>query len=194
MHRFQHFLKSVMSCLTVLSGICLIFILGITVLDVVSRNVFGKSILGTVDLSSLLLVTVAFLGLALAEIEGRHVSVDLVERGLKDKSKFIFSIIRLTLFLIISLIVSWGLFNDVLTSIDRSETTNGVLRISTWPTKIVLFFSFILYFFVLVVKSTIEMLNLKNKVYKKNINTEVSINNKSLDRSNVKKEGGEYGA
>ncbi len=164
MHRFQSFLKASMSALTIFSGILLLFILGVTVCDVVMRNLIGKSIIGTVDLSSLLLVTIAFLGLASAELESRHVSVDLIERVVGDKTKFLFAILRLVLFTLIALIVSWGLFTDVLSAYNKGDETNGILRITIWPTKLVLFLSFLFYFFVLLFNSFVEVCKLKSEL------------------------------
>ena len=65
-----------------IAGLLLLIIILLTVADVLSRNLRDRSILGTVDLSTMLLVATAYLGLASAEADNRHVSVELVERRL----------------------------------------------------------------------------------------------------------------
>ncbi len=191
MHRFQSFLKASMSALTIFSGILLLFILGVTVCDVVMRNLIGKSIIGTVDLSSLLLVTIAFLGLASAELESRHVSVDLIERVVGDKTKFLFAILRLVLFTLIALIVSWGLFTDVLSAYNKGDETNGILRITIWPTKLVLFLSFLFYFFVLLFNSFVEVCKLKSELKVGEVISKTE--QKKANRVDVKIEESGYG-
>lgn len=192
MHRFQSFLKASMSALTIFSGILLLLILGVTVCDVVMRNLIGKSIIGTVDLSSLLLVTIAFLGLASAELENRHVSVDLIERVVGERTKFLFAILRLVLFTLIALIVSWGLFTDVLSAYNKGDATNGILRITIWPTKLVLLLSFLFYFFVLLFNSFVEVGKFKSDL-KTADKDSIKAEHNETNRADVKIEGNGYG-
>ncbi|WP_447928174.1 TRAP transporter small permease [Vreelandella sp. EE27] len=144
------------SSLSMAAGLLLLAVILLTVSDVFSRNVFGASILGTVEISSLLLVTIAFLGLASAEIDGRHVAVNLIEAKLPLASRKVLIVVRTLLLVALFLIVAWGLFNVLLSAIDRQETTNGILRLPTWPAKLVLFGSFSFYFVVAILTSISE--------------------------------------
>ncbi len=146
-------LNKLISVLSVVAGIFLIIVATLTVTDVAMRNIVGKSILGTVDISSLLLVCIAFLGLSAAEREGQHVSVNLLEMRLGRKTRCIFSAVRTFLFIVLGIVIVWGIFNDLTSSISREETTNGILRLSTWPAKTILLLSFFCYFLVAIWKS-----------------------------------------
>lgn len=128
------------------AGILLLVIVGLTVSDVLSRNLRSQSILGTVDLSTLLLVSAAYLGLAHAEITDKHVAVDLVEARFSAGVRAWFAVIRIVLIGGLAVVLVRGLVGVLTSAIDRVETTNGILRLATWPAKAVLLASFILFF------------------------------------------------
>lgn len=142
--------------LNLAAGLLLLALMFLTVADVVGRSVFGQSVLGTVDISTLLLVTIAFLGLASAEIDGKHVSVTLVEARFGHRSRMVLSGIRAVLLLVLGSLVVWGMGEVLLSAYDRGETTNDILRLATWPAKLVLFLSFLLFFVMAVWKEVLE--------------------------------------
>lgn len=147
--------------LHVVAGVLLIVIAGITVADVVSRNVRDASILGAADISTLLLVAVAFLGLASAELHGRHVAVEVVEARLSSAGRRGAALLRLVVIVLIGVILVWGLFDVLVSALDRAETTNGILRLATWPAKAVLLGSFALFFVAAISQSWTELMTLR---------------------------------
>ena len=64
----------------VAGGLALLLLMGITVIDVVARYVFGVSLLGAEDLATMSLTVLVAGAVVCAAIEGRHVAVDLVGR------------------------------------------------------------------------------------------------------------------
>ena len=150
-------LTAVSTAFGLASGLLMLALMLLTVADVVSRNVADRSILGTVDISTLLLVMVAFLGLSAAEIDGRHVSVSLVEDRLGGRTRLVLSALRSVLMLLIGVLMVWGLAEVLFSAIDRSETTNDILRLATWPAKLVLFVSFLLFFVSAVWRQAVEL-------------------------------------
>lgn len=134
------------------AGLLLLVLMLLTVADVADRNLRGQSVLGTVDISTLLLVAIAFLGLASAETGGQHVSVGLVEMRLGRRARTVLSVLRLVLLAVLGSLIVWGLGEVLLSAIDRGETTNDILRLATWPAKLVLFASFLLFFAAAVAK------------------------------------------
>jgi TRAP-type C4-dicarboxylate transport system permease small subunit len=134
------------AALSLTAGLFLLVLVLLTVADVVSRNLQDQSILGTVDISTILLVGVAFLGLASAEIDGRHVSVGLIEVRLSLRTRMVLSAVRGVLLVVLGILLTWGLAEVLFSSIDRGETTNDILRLPTWPAKLVLLVSFVLFF------------------------------------------------
>ncbi|WP_271986583.1 TRAP transporter small permease subunit [Pseudoclavibacter terrae] len=156
--RFGKGLHVVAVALAVAAGALLIALLLLTVADVVSRNLLGRSILGVVDISTMLLVAVAFLGLAAAEIDGRHVSVTLIEARLPKRVRATLAIVRVVLLAGIGIILLVGLSEVLGSSISRGETTNDILRLDTWPAKLVLLISFALFFVTAIVNQVRELL------------------------------------
>ena len=64
--------------LAFLGGLALLWLMGLTVVAVIMRYVFGSPILGAQDISEMSLVLVAFLGLAYSGWTGAHIAVDLI--------------------------------------------------------------------------------------------------------------------
>jgi len=154
-------LRTLSQLLVIIAGVLLVFLIFLTVGDVVGRNLQDRSILGAVDISTLALVSVAFLGLAAAELDGRHVSVDLVEANLPRRIRTGLALIRTVLLAVIGAVLGWGMYGTVTSAFERSETTNGILRLATWPVKSVLFASFVLFFVVAIWNSMNEFLDMR---------------------------------
>ncbi|WP_017571046.1 TRAP transporter small permease subunit [Nocardiopsis halotolerans] len=154
--RFPRPARTVATAFNLSAGLLLLALMTLTVADVISRNMLDQSILGTVDVSTLLLVAIAFLGLASAEIDGRHVSVTLLEGRLGPRSRTVLSGVRAVLLAVTGVLIVWGLGDVLLSAVDRGETTNDILRLPTWPAKLVLFLSFLLFFAMAVWKAVTE--------------------------------------
>lgn len=153
---FPRPVRGISTAFNLAAGLLLLALMFLTVADVVGRGVFGQSILGTVDISTLLLVTIAFLGLASAEIDGKHVSVTLVEARFGHRTRMVLSGIRAVLILVLGVLIVWGMGEVLLSAYERGETTNDILRLATWPAKLVLFLSFLLFFVMAVWKEVLE--------------------------------------
>ncbi|MDA2808670.1 TRAP transporter small permease subunit [Nocardiopsis suaedae] len=144
------------------AGMLLLALMLLTVADVAGRNLRGQSVLGTVDISTLLLVAIAYLGLASAEISGQHVSVGLVELRLGRGARTALSALRLVLLAALGALLVWGLGEVLLSAVDRGETTNDILRLATWPAKLVLLASFLLFFAAAVAKEAQKLRTLRS--------------------------------
>lgn len=144
------------------AGILILVVIGLTVGDVLSRNLADTSILGTVDITTLLLVAIAFLGLAAAEVEGRHVTVDLIEAHARPQVRIVFAAARIVLMAGLCTLLVWGMSEIVISAIDRGETTNGILRLPTWPAKATMWMSFALFLVVSVWNAVNEFLDMKD--------------------------------
>jgi TRAP-type C4-dicarboxylate transport system permease small subunit len=149
--------------LSVAAGLLLLALIGLTIADVVSRNLGDRSIVGTVDISTMLLVAVAFLGLAAAEADGRHVVVELVESRLGARTRLLFSVLRTLLLIGLGVLLTWGLGEVMVSAYERGETTNDVLRPPTWPAKVVLLVSSVAFFVVAVWKELLTFAALKSE-------------------------------
>ncbi|TYL55545.1 TRAP transporter small permease [Nocardioides sp. BGMRC 2183] len=155
-------LALVARAMSVTAGLLLLVLILLTVADVVSRNARDHSIVGTVDISTMLLVAAAFLGLASAEIDGKHVTVDLFEARFAPLVRWVLSLVRAALLLALGVLLTWGLSEVLLSALERGETTNDVLRLPTWPAKAVLVASFLAFFVVAVWKELLTYADLRS--------------------------------
>lgn len=65
--------------LIVLAGVALLAMMGVTVADVVARNVFSTPLQGVVEMVEFAMVWCTFAGIAAAFFLGGHITVDLVD-------------------------------------------------------------------------------------------------------------------
>ncbi len=130
----------------VLAGLLLLSLALLTVADVASRNLWDRSIVGTVDISTVLLVAIAFLGLAQAELDGRHVRVEILEQRLSPAWRRALGLVRVAVLVLLGALLVWGLGDSLLGALDRGETTNDILRLPTWPARAALVLSFACFF------------------------------------------------
>ncbi|MDE0358657.1 MAG: TRAP transporter small permease subunit [Gammaproteobacteria bacterium] len=66
--------------LAVTGGVALLLLLGVTVVEVVARHLFGAPLLGAEDLTSMGLTVLVAAAVVCAAQDGTHVSVELIER------------------------------------------------------------------------------------------------------------------
>ncbi|KUI35540.1 TRAP transporter small permease subunit [Mycobacterium sp. GA-2829] len=143
--------------MSVVAGVLLLGVILLTIADVVSRNARDRSIVGTVDIATMLLVAIAFLGLASAEADGRHVVVELFENRFGARMRLVLSVVRTLLLIGLALLMTWGLTEVLISATERGETTNDILRLPTWPAKLVLLASFAMFFVVAVWKEVLTV-------------------------------------
>lgn len=151
----------VASTLALVAGLALLLLLVLTVADVISRNIQGRSILGTTDISTMLMVAIAFLGLGAAEIRGKHVTVSLVEARLPLLVRLICSGLRALLLAGLGCLLALGLTEVFLGALQRGETTNDVLRLATAPWRMMLVISFAVFFVLAIWREIHQFLELR---------------------------------
>lgn len=159
---FPRPVRALSSALSIIAGLVLFGLCALTVADVVSRNLRDQSILGAVEISALLLVAVAFFGLAAAEIDGRHVAVSLVEDRLGRRTRMALSLLRAVLLAVLGVLLVIGMVGVFGSAVERGETTNDILRLPTWPAKLAVLLSFGLFFILAVWKQVLTFLALRS--------------------------------
>lgn len=103
--------------------------LAVQVANIIGRKGFQFPILGTVEMTRMLLVVVVFMGLAYSEDLGDHITIDLAYVRLGPRMKSVFDVFaNLTTIAVLGLI-SWRLFDFALFT-RRSGEDTGILE---WP-------------------------------------------------------------
>lgn len=89
--------------------------------------------------------------------------VELFESRFGPRTRLVLSVIRTVLLIALALLLTWGLSEVLLSAIERGETTNDILRLPTWPAKLVLLASFAMFFVVAVWKELLTFMALRTE-------------------------------
>jgi TRAP-type mannitol/chloroaromatic compound transport system permease small subunit len=71
--------------------------------------------------------------------------------------------VRTLLLIALGLLLTWGLSEVLVSAATRGETTNDILRLPTWPAKVVLLASFVMFFVVAVWKELLTFTALRGE-------------------------------
>jgi len=138
--------------LALLSGVFLLGMTGLTVVDVTLRYVFNAPLFGGQDIAELALLSVVALGVAYCGRSGGHVAVDLIGGVLSDRvSRVLAVVVRLLSAGILSVIV-WRCYVNGLDAADYGEASN-LLNIPFLPAYFALSAGFAVYVAVLVLEA-----------------------------------------
>ncbi|AQS51768.1 hypothetical protein PAEH1_09710 [Paenalcaligenes hominis] len=104
-------LRSVLVVMRRLAEVTLFLMMCLTMLDVVGRYFLNFPVLGSVELTELLMVGVIFSGIALSSASRGHITVDLIAIGLHGRVRWLQQVLGDGIALGISILlamVSWG--------------------------------------------------------------------------------------
>ena len=135
----------------------------LTVADVISRTIINRSIEGTVEVCELMLVILAFFGLAWAEITGTHVKVDFLVNKLPLSIKritILFS--KIVTLSIISLLAYVSYLYAYENYLNNEVTWAGTYQLPVWPARYALFIGLVA-FWIITIFSIISDLSKINK-------------------------------
>jgi TRAP-type transport system small permease protein len=129
-------LKQGLTPLTNIMGIIGASIIGlmmlVTVIDVGGRRLFNSPLLGSMDLTTLMMVIVVFFSIAHTELKKGHITIDLIVPKLPVRvQNFIMSI----MYFLSLIIFGWMTWRIGLSSLDlmRNNTVSATLQIPVFP-------------------------------------------------------------
>ncbi len=126
--------------LGIFSGIVLLGILALMSGEVIFRYLFNKPILGTVEISSYLLVIFCFTGIAFTQSQQGHINIELVTQRLPASIQRTLKIITLILSLAVFAVITWQMAIAFWRSWEMQEVRWGALPLPVWPVKFVIAF------------------------------------------------------
>lgn len=118
------------------AGIALVGMLALTVADITGRSAFNNPVAGTVELTTLILVVVVYLGLAHSEDLGDHITVDLLYVRVGDRAKRFLDFFADTLTMAVLGLMAFQLFRFSIRQQD-SGAESPVLQWPVWPFVVV---------------------------------------------------------
>jgi TRAP-type C4-dicarboxylate transport system permease small subunit len=114
------------------AGVGLTAMLAVQVANIIGRKGFQFPILGTVEMTRMLLAVVVFLGLAYSEDLGDHITIDLIYVRVGPRARVALDLFSNVFSIAIVGLVSWQLFRYVLFT-RRSGEDTGTLDWPIWP-------------------------------------------------------------
>jgi len=143
-------------------AICLIFLFGMMLTDILGRILFNKSLTGISEYSRYLVVAIAFLGLGYAQIRERHVRATIVTRRLSPNLSRVLDIITLLVaaifFLIMTKQVATVAYTDL---IEYNITSASMVKLPIWWISFIAAIGCVLLICSLLVQITKKILNLE---------------------------------
>ena len=129
-------------------GVALVVMMGLTVSDVVMRNLFATVVPGSLELNGLLMILVALSTLAVVELARGHIQVDLVLGKLPAYARLSTIAGGLLLALVTMIITAVQVFRQTAYLWDGA-IVSGVLKLPEWPFALAAAFFLVLFAFAL---------------------------------------------
>lgn len=128
--------RGIVGSFAIASAVGILAIMTLVVVDVVRRKVDGGSIPGANEYAEILLVLVVFLGLAEAQRQDSHISVEAVLTRLTATSAARLKSLGLLLSLAVLAWMTWETLDAGRAAFESKEFRFGLARIPTWPAKL----------------------------------------------------------
>lgn len=146
------------------SAFTLTAIMTMTFIDVIGRNFFGHSLIGTVESVELMMGVLVFSGLAVTELNRRHIVVETFQ-GLFPKP-----ILRVSMIVnsLLAVGVTGLLLNQLLTKtlvVFNEQEFTMILNLPYWPAAILMLIGLGMFFLLLVVRLIRELLGQEESVH-----------------------------
>ena len=140
-----------------LAAATLVAIMAMTFVDVIGRNFFGRSLLGTIETVSLMMGALVFSGLAITELNRRHIVVETFQRLFPKPVHRLSIIVNSLLAVGVSWLLLEQLFVKTVDVFSEGEFTM-ILKLPYWPAAIVMLAGFALFFLTLVLRLVREII------------------------------------
>lgn len=103
-----------------------------TVYNILGRWLFSAPLSGTVELTQLSMVAIVYLGLAYAQHQDDHISVDLLYTRFGPRGRAVFDAIAAALSLVVLALITWRLYEYSLV-LEVGGRTTAARRIPLYP-------------------------------------------------------------
>jgi TRAP-type C4-dicarboxylate transport system permease small subunit len=108
----------------------------LTTIDVVLRYILGNPLKGAYEVSEILMLSAAFLGMAYTQLFREHVNADLFVKHLPQRVNLVLETVMLLLALLIYSLLVWQGTIAFWESFTTGEYRWGVVRIPLWQARL----------------------------------------------------------
>ena len=145
MNKIEKTVRFIIEACGIIGVVILLAMMMMTVFDVILRYFFSKPIIGSMEISVVLMVCVVFLGIGWCALKDGHISVDIITGKLSKRSRALLNGFDNIVTLVLALIIAWRSFIEAL-SAKEMEVTSPILGIPRYPFVFVTSFGFFLLF------------------------------------------------
>lgn len=131
--------------------------------EVLSRALFNQPIRGLFEYMQLLVVLIAFLGLAEAERNGDHIRVTILTERMPRKAT---AVVRVFAMLVSALVVLWMTvmsYIELSKSLGRGEYAAGLVNLPVWPARVIIVVGLAALFLMYVTRTVETAIDLREK-------------------------------
>lgn len=119
------------------AALVLAAIMALTFLDVVGRTFFGRALVGTVESVELMMGILVFCGLAITEINRRHIVVETFQNLFPPPARRASEIVNSLLAVVVTGFLAWRLLLKTGEILEEAEHTQ-IWELPFWPTALVM--------------------------------------------------------
>ncbi len=141
-----------------LASATLVVIMATTFVDVIGRTFAGRSLVGTVESVELLMGILVFSGLALTEVNRRHIVVETFQTLFPRPLKRLSVLVNLTLAVVLTALLARQLIVKAIEIFEEQEHTQ-ILEIPYWPTAFIMSAGIVLFLIVLLLRFVEAIVN-----------------------------------
>ena len=131
----RRLIRMISTFFAILAALCVVAMMAMTVADVASRIVSGRSIPGAQELSEQLIVALVYLGMAYAFYKRDHVSVTICTALLSARLRATARLAGRSLLLAIVAWMGWRTGAEAWRSHVVGEVRFGLLQMPLWPAR-----------------------------------------------------------
>ena len=146
MKKVEKFIRLIIEASGIVGVVILLGMMMMTVVDVIMRYFFRRPIIGSEEISTLLMVCVVFLGIAWCALKDGHISVDIITGKLSKRGRAFLNGFDNILTFALALIIAWRTFLEAM-SVKKMDVNSPLLGIPRYPFIFVTAFGFLLLFF-----------------------------------------------
>jgi TRAP-type C4-dicarboxylate transport system permease small subunit len=144
-------IKGLTTAVTALTGVLLVAMMVLTVSDVARRELNNRSITGALEWTEIMLVAIAFGGVAAAEASRVHVRTDVLMSAIPAKFSHYLRLLGMALTLLVVGFLAYLTAELALDSFNRGEVRMGLARVPVWPARVAIALGFGVFFLRLLV-------------------------------------------
>ena len=138
----------------------LVSIMVLTFIDVIGRTFFGRALVGTVESVELLMGVLVFSGLALTEVQRKHIVVETFQSLLPRPLHRVSVLVNLLLAVAVAGLLTRQLIIKTVEVFEEQEYTQ-ILEIPYWPTAVLMSAGLVLFLAVLILRLFEELMSRK---------------------------------